>query len=335
MRVLFDHGLPFLLAHGGFQVQIEETRKGLLAAGVDAQFLPWWDEHKPVDLINYFGPPHTAYIGVAKQKGIPVIATTLHGGPSNRPRWRLRLQGWIVQSILRFPLGNSVKLQLPWTSYRKVAHNIVCLESERWLLKTVYRVPHEQISLVELGQAPEFLQAKPVARGDGPLVCVGTITPQKNSVPLARLTREAKVPVLFVGRPFAEDDYWREFASLVDGVNVLHQPFLSDRQALVRLLDSCRGAMIVSEFETWSCASHEAAARGLPLLLRPQRWAKERFGKEARYFDTWGTSDAAKTLRTFYEESPRLPSPGIRLYSWPEIGEQTKAIYERVLSNWR
>lgn len=335
MRVLIDHALPFLLAHGGVQSQIQQTRAALCEAGVDAQFLPWWEERQPVDLIHFFGPPHTAYIALARQKRIPVVATTLQSATCNRPRWKIRLQGWMVRAILALPFGGTVKAQLPWRSYREVAHNIVGLAAERFVLQTVYRVPEDRVSVVPLGLPREFLESRPRDRGRGPLVCVGTITEQKNSVPLARLAKAAGVPVLFVGRPYAEDAYWREFQSLVDGGNVQHQPFISSRAEMIQLLDACRGALVVSEFENWSLAAHEAAARGLPLLLRRQPWAVERFSGHARFFDTWGQSAAAGTLRQFYEECPSLPSPALDLKSWDGVAAELKAIYEGVLARKR
>jgi hypothetical protein len=34
MKILFDHPNPFLLAHGGFQIQIEQTQKALEGIGI-------------------------------------------------------------------------------------------------------------------------------------------------------------------------------------------------------------------------------------------------------------------------------------------------------------
>jgi glycosyltransferase involved in cell wall biosynthesis len=232
-------------------------------------------------------------------------------------------------------VGRTLKSQIHWTSYRQVTHNVVGLEIEREVLQMVYRVPEDRVSVVPLGLSDEFLAPRPAARGTGPLVCAGAITAQKNSVPLARLAREARVPILFIGRPYAEDEYWREFLGLVDGVQVRHQPFIGDRATMVKLLDSCRGAVAVSDFENWCLTAHEAAARGLPLLLRRQRWSVERFGGHARFFDEWGSAKAPAALRAFYEDCPNLPAPQVRLHSWREVAEMLKAIYERVLSNSR
>ena len=43
MKVLIDHQNPFLLMHGGLQIQIEQTKAALGAIGVEVEFLRWWD----------------------------------------------------------------------------------------------------------------------------------------------------------------------------------------------------------------------------------------------------------------------------------------------------
>lgn len=44
MKVLFDHSFPFALAHGGFQIQIEQTKAALESLGVSVDYLRWWDD---------------------------------------------------------------------------------------------------------------------------------------------------------------------------------------------------------------------------------------------------------------------------------------------------
>src|SRR5688572_4376843 len=46
LKVLIDCHLPFSLAHGGMQVQIEETMRALNAIGVCVAPLRWWDENQ-------------------------------------------------------------------------------------------------------------------------------------------------------------------------------------------------------------------------------------------------------------------------------------------------
>src|SRR2546428_13872771 len=62
MKVLVDHASPFLLAHGGFQIQIEETKRALERLGVTVEYLRWWDDEQRGDIIHFFGRPAGAYV---------------------------------------------------------------------------------------------------------------------------------------------------------------------------------------------------------------------------------------------------------------------------------
>jgi len=44
MKILIDHQLPFLLAHGGLQIQIEQTKSAMEEAGLEVEYLRWWDD---------------------------------------------------------------------------------------------------------------------------------------------------------------------------------------------------------------------------------------------------------------------------------------------------
>jgi len=39
MKVLFDHHLPFALAHGGFQQQLLQTKSALEQAGIETDYV--------------------------------------------------------------------------------------------------------------------------------------------------------------------------------------------------------------------------------------------------------------------------------------------------------
>ena len=55
MKILIDHPFPFFLAHGGQQIQIEETKRALESIGVGVDWLRWWDQSQSADIIHYFG----------------------------------------------------------------------------------------------------------------------------------------------------------------------------------------------------------------------------------------------------------------------------------------
>jgi glycosyltransferase involved in cell wall biosynthesis len=201
------------------------------------------------------------------------------------------------------------------------------------VLELAFGVPRERTSVVPLGLADAFLAAGPGQRNKDYVICVGTITRQKNSVPLARLARQIQVPLLFVGQPYSETDAcWQEFKTLIDGRWVRHQPHVHDPREMISLLQQARGAVVASDFENWSFTAHEAAACGLPLLLPAQNWARECFGNQAQYF-SGNIAHAGGRLREFYDQCPDLPALNIRHYRWTEIAAQLRNIYTRVLKS--
>ncbi len=333
MKILFDHANPFLLAHGGLQIQIEEAKRALEQLGVEVEFLRWWDASQTGDIIHFFGAAPVDYLRQSRRKSLTVVHTPLFTETCNRNDLRLKIQGAIVRSLLAMPGAAGIKQQLRWGSFVLADMNVVGLEAERQVLKWVYGVPADHIAVVPLGLSREFLSAGPAtSRGDA-LICVGTVTQRKNTVALARMAREVRVPVLFVGGPYDErDPYWPEFVSLVDNHWVRHHSHVANENDLINLYHSARGAVVMSRYENWCLAAHEATACGLPLLLPKQKWSWERFGTEASYFSGGGTAERAEELKMFYDRASTAPAPRIKLYSWAEVAEQLKGIYERLLS---
>jgi glycosyltransferase involved in cell wall biosynthesis len=324
-----------MLAHGGLQSQIEQTQTALQKIGVEVEPLRWWDDARQGDLIHNFGVVPLEQIQQARAKKIPIVMTTLFTATCNRGDFKLRLQGSLVKMILKLPFGESIKQQLAWRSFGLCPQNVVGLEAEKRVLELVYGVPADRISVVPLGLPDIFLNARPAHRSEDYLVCAGTITERKNCISLAQLARKTQTPILFVGKPYSEyDPYWTQFNALIDGKWVRHQPHVADPASMIDILQKARGAVIMSRYENWCLAAHEAAACDLPVLLPPLKWARERFGDEAHYF-TGNLNRDAEILKEFYERSPAYPAPRIRLYRWKEAAEQLRAIYERVLSTSR
>jgi glycosyltransferase involved in cell wall biosynthesis len=327
MKVLFDHSSPFFLAHGGFQIQIEQTKEALEQLGVEVEFLRWWDASQKGDIVHFFGAAPVTYIKQAREKSLRIVQTTLLTETCNRSDLRLRIQGAIVRTFLAMPGADGIKRQLNWKSFSLCDMNVVGLEAERRALQLVYDVPPDRVSVVPLGLSPEFLTAGSAAHRGDSLICVGTITERKNTVALASMAKQSQVPILFVGKPYdVSDPYWQKFAALIDNRWVRYHPHVENLRELIELYHGARGLVVMSLYENWCLAAHEAAACGLPLLLAPLKWAKERFGTEAHYFSRGGKENV-RTLRQFYEQARTLPAPNVKSYSWHEVGTRLKQIY--------
>ena len=333
MKILFDHPSPFLLAHGGFQIQIEQTKKALEQIGVAVEWLRWWDAEQKGDLIHYFGVPHPAYISRAHSKRLRVVTTNPFSETCNRSDFVLLLQSLVVKTISCIPLLRKALGRQAWQSYAACDMNIVGLKAERELLLRIYGTSPRRATCVPLGLETAYIDAgSPSGRDGDYLIATGTITAVKGSVELARLARKANVPILFVGKPYAvSDPVWQEFNALIDNKIVRHQTHVDSPVELVALLQSARGFVAYSRYENWCLSAHEAAACGLPLLLPDKKWSRERFGTEAHYF-TGNLKRDAGVLQDFFERCPNLNAPKICLYQWTEVAEKLRVVYEEVLS---
>ena len=333
VKILIDQHLPFMFGHGGASTQVERTKLGLERAGVEVEYLRWWDGGQTGDLIHFFGAPQPGYLAQARVVNLPVVVNTLFTDTCNRPMAKLKRQGRLVKTILSLPFGEGVKQQLAWRSYQQCALNIVGLEAERRVLDVVYGVPEERIAVVPLGLSETFLHRGPGQRTEPYLICTGTVTGRKNFVELAQMARAAQVPVLFVGKPYhPKDAYWLRFQELIDNRWVRHRPHVESEVEMAGLLQSARGFVFMSNFENWCLSAHEAAACGLPLLVQDQNWSRERFGDQARYFPTIGvTPENTAILRKFYDDCPGLPAPRVPIFSWDEVGVRLKEVYGKLL----
>ena len=326
MKVLFNCHVPFMLAHGGAQVQIEQTKAALEQIGVETDYLQWWNDRQTGDILHHFGALPEETIRQAHDKGWKAVNTILLSENCNRSRRALLFRRVLIRTAMAVPLPRLFRLR--FHAFRVCDRVLVSLQAEKEILVRSYGVPERSVRLVPLGLKEPFLNAGPGARTGDYLISHGTIAPVKNSVELARLAIEAKVPVLFVGKPFAAgDSYWEQFRQLVDNWYVRHQPHVAGEVEMIGLLQQARGFVLNSRFENWSLAAHEAVACGLPLLLPDLPWSRERFGAQASFFPKKGFAQSAAALRDFYQKSASAPSPKVRLYSWREVAEILRAAY--------
>jgi glycosyltransferase involved in cell wall biosynthesis len=334
MKVLFNCNVPYMLAHGGMQVQIEQTKAALDHIGVETGFLEWWNDGQRGDILHHFGALPVPLIKLAQDKGWKVVITILLTHVCNRSDLELLMRKICIRPLMLGLAPKRLRARLRWFAYQLCDRVIVGLEAERYVLERVYGAGKKSVAVVPLGLTETFLKAGPGDRNEHHLICHGRIAPVKNCLELAQLALEAQVPVLFVGKPLdAQSGYWEQFRRLVDNKFVKHHAHVGTEAGMVNLLQRARGFVLMSRFENWCLAAHEAAACGLPLLLLDERWARERFGSQAAYFPRQGKPAAVEALRRFYEQSPTLPAPKVRLHSWREVAVTLRDIYAELLGS--
>jgi glycosyltransferase involved in cell wall biosynthesis len=332
MKVLLYCPLPFALAHGGQQIQIQCTQAALQSIGVEVEPVRWWDERQSGDIIHYFGRMPVPQIQLAHQKGMKVVQAELLTATGARSSWQLGLQRLITRLASRLLPAHFVAA-FHWQAYRLADACIALTAWEAHLMRYLFGAPGERVHVVPLGVEEVFLNSAPTPRGLW-LVCTATITERKRVLELAQAAVQAHTPLWVVGKPYAESDsYAQRFFSLARQHPQLlrYEGAIDDRAKLAQVYRQARGFVLLSAWETLSLSALEAAACGCPLLLSDLPWARSAFGNQARYCPvTNSVSATARVLKRFYDEAPTVPPPA-RPLSWTEVAQQLHSIYRRLL----
>jgi len=332
MKVLLDHSLPFLLAHGGFQVQIEQTKLALESAEVEVEFARWWDDTQRADLIHYFGRPAEQYVELAHQKRIRVVLADLLSELGSRSRG-LRILQKTLKTAAETLLPPSFVARLAWKSFRMADACIAGTSWEARLMTEMFRAPPQRVHIVPNGTEAIFFQSQPAVRGQW-LVCTAAIAERKRVVELAEAAVRAQTPLWVVGKPYGEHDpYASRFFEIAKQNRSLvrYEGAVSDRGKLAQIYREARGFVLLSSRESLSLSAAEAAACACPLLLSDLPWARTVYGDGAWYCPVpANTGKTAEILKAFHAAAPALKAPA-RPPSWPEVGLQFSSIYERVL----
>ena len=330
MKILIDHPLPFLLAHGGLQTQIERTKAALEDGGLKVEYLRWWDDSQKGDVIHFFGRANPSHISFAHAKGMKYVMSELLTGQGSRTTAQLKVQG-AIEKMLRKVIPSTFLANFRWDSYHKADACIFLTEWEAEVARILFSPPSERLHVVPNGVEPEFFLASgsAIERGDE-LVCTATITERKRVLELAEAAVTAKVPVRILGNPYGkEDPYYLRFLALADQYPefIHYSGALSNRDKLAQVYKSARGFVLLSTMESLSLSALEAAAAGCPLLLSDLPWAHSSFGNKASYCQVSNNVEhAAAKLREFHQQAPLLAVPPPPP-TWNAVARQLTAIY--------
>jgi glycosyltransferase involved in cell wall biosynthesis len=328
-----DHSFPFLLGHGGLQIQIEQTYNALRQANVNVEYCRWWDDTQKADIIHYFGRPAIFYVDQAQRKGIRIVMAQLLTGLGSRAAWLLPIQKTTITLARQF-LPGIVTSQFAWDVYRKVDAAIALTGWEAHLMSYMFDAPEDKVHVVPNGVEETFFQGQKSTRGQW-LVCTATVTERKRVLELAEAAVLAKTPLWIIGKPYADSDrYSRLFLALAraNPQIIRYEGAVADRAQLARIYREARGFVLLSTMESLSLSALEAAACECPLLLSDLPWARTTFKEDARYCPVTTSSRTAPFLREFYDQAPNLKSPPAPP-TWMDVARQFKTIYESLLQS--
>ena len=335
MKVLFDHPNPFLLAHGGFQTQIEQTKKALEASGVEVEWLRWWDNEQKGNLIHYFGRAHPSYIKQAQGKGMKVVMSELLTGLGSR-KTSARTAQKMIMNLARGLLPKEFTARLCWDSYQLVDASIALTSWEKKLMVEMFLAKPEKVHVVPNGvEEIFFCKSESKSEKSKYLVCTATITERKRVVELAEAAIMAQVPVWIIGEPYSKKDrYYEKFLSVVRiaGEMVRYEGGISSREKMASIYQNASGFVLLSSMESLSLSALEAAAAGGPLLLADLPWARSSFGSKATYSRLGSKEEEARNLKYFYYGIDKAPKPH-EPCRWEDVAKQLCRIYEGLLAN--
>jgi glycosyltransferase involved in cell wall biosynthesis len=337
MKVLFDANLPFALAHGGAQIQIEQTKKGLEEAGVEVEWLRWWDEAQKADVMHFFYRPHPAILRMAAKKGVKTVFCELLTGLGSRSagsRWAQK----VLIEISKRGLPSAFIERLCWDAYQLADASIALTSWEKELMVNMFSAKPDRVHVVPNGVEDVFfrdIKSKSQNLKSKYLVCTATITERKRVVELAEAAIMAQVPVWIIGEPYSKKDrYYKKFLSVISGVGELvrYEGGISSREKMASIYHNASGFVLLSAMESLSLSALEAAAGGCPLLLAELPWARASFGSRATYSPLGSRQGEARKLQEFYNGIEKVPRPPLPC-RWVEVGKQLRTIYGRLLED--
>ena len=335
MKVLFSYTLPFFLAHGGAQVLTQTVMRELAGLGVEVEPERWWDEQQRGDIIHFIGrPPSAINVRLAHQKRFKTVMTEFLDQTASRTRMQLFGQRLLIR-LARSTLGGLAN-RMAWEVYQELDAFIYCAPHEWTVAQYLFNAIPERGFCIPHGLDVETIRklAEPAPESDF-LVSIATIDERKNSVLLATAAKLARVPVLFLGKPYSEDaPYFRQFKALVDGEFVRYGGFVSVEEKYENLRRA-RGFALLSRFESGCIAVYEAAAAGLPLFLSNLPWAAKAYphSPQTKFVKLGSPERLAPQLAEFYKNSHRLSRPTFPILSWREIAGQYLAVYKQILKS--
>jgi glycosyltransferase involved in cell wall biosynthesis len=337
MKVLFSYPTPYFLAHGGAQVLTESIMKAVAGLGVEVEPERWWDEHQKGEILHYVTRPLSVNVGFAKEKGYKVMMTDLLDQTASRSRRQLFLQK-IFTRFAQAVLPGGLTLRLSWDVFQKLDAMVFAVSHEWEVAKYLFNATPDRGYIIGHGLEEEDVRevSQPAPEGDY-LVSVATITQRKNTLLLARSARAAQAPVIFLGKPYTQDDpYYKEFLGLVDNKYVRYPGFVT-REEKYRLLREARGFVHLSQFESGCIAVYEAAAAGLPLLLSDLPWARHGYPGATRleFVNLNSPAGIIEHLKMFYAKAHRQKEQTFPVLTWRQVGQKYIAIYEKILAEKR
>lgn len=334
MKVLLSDTTFSYLFPGGKQVHAEKLFQNLKSINVDVEFENWYDPNLRGDIIHFLGFNDFNKIETLKRKGYKLVYTHILDGLTNQSNIKLKYHS--IKNRIIDKLPNKFNPIFPWKALKYFDAIVYMHESDRDTgiklfgidpLKT-YVIPHAVDSV-------EKFEGGLDGNNEKYLVSIGSIVPRKNSLLIAKLCKENKIPIKFIGYPMDKNsEYFNQFIALTDDTTVQYLGFVSEEEK-VNLLKSASGFVLLSFGESGCISVYEAGATGLPLLLSDLPWAKGYEKPEQIFYcSPLNYKEAEKRLKEFYKGTKRQNKQTFIVHSWKDVAKMYSKIYNSIMVNY-
>ncbi len=199
--------------------------------------------------------------------------------------------------------------------------------------------------VVPAGVDPNFLNAtadwlnhnypEVLARlGSDFVAMVGRIEPRKNQLRVIEALAVAKIPLLLVGdfNPHHFEYSWRVQQALLKNKQTVHLESIP-HQHIGSVYASCKVHLLASWFETTGLVNLEAALAGATVVSTNKGFGKEYLAQQAILVDPARSESILCGVEKGLREgrNDKLQAHILQNYTWDIVGEQTLAVYQKVL----
>jgi glycosyltransferase involved in cell wall biosynthesis len=343
MHILYATNQATALIRGGVRTQVLQTKAALESLGVRVTLFDTWRDFNPdeFDLVHIFAANMATYhlARTVKMHNLPLVVSPVF--------FTLR-SPTVVRSVITADRYISRSIRGLWTDYGLIAE--ICTwaaavvpntQREAQLFVDAFMIPAHKITVVPNGTEERFARATPemFERAYGIkdfILAVGQIGPaRKNFLRLIEALEQIDHPAALIGhidntpsgRACLELAKRNSRLLIVDAVP-------HDSMLLASAYAACNVFVLPSLYETPGIAALEAGLAGAKIVITPFGGTTEYFGEEAEYINPYSGKDIAAGIRKMLLK-PKSPSLAERIgkeFLWKQVGEETKKVYERVLS---
>lgn len=337
MKVLLYDSTCAYLTSGGKTTHALKLQQEISKLGVDIQFSRWWDKSQEDADIIHFLVADTKKARLAKGKGIKTFFSMIFDFESNKSERQKQIQ--ILKNKLIDKLPASVRSAAYWQAlpYMDKIQFMHKYDQENALRYFPNYIDEEKTVIIPHAYDPSEMNISSHLNIDDMhfpkkyLVSVANISERKQSVKLARLAKQAQVPVVFMGSHNVNGAYFKAFEQEIDNQYVFYPGYVS-KEWRDCIESHASGYALLSLGESGCIAVYEAAAYKMPLLLSnlPWAWGYER-PTDIYFCDQHDETKAVQQLKKFYCVANKMNHSPFTIHTWSEIAKLYVEQYKQLI----